>query len=264
MESIDAGSSPVSGEPDQGKAVTTPAAVTRGRVWASALALGLLSGLAAWGAGEATVDWFPPERREIMGAMGLKTTDTTVETRNASEAKTALVAVGLLGAALGLGLGLAGGCARRSAKAALAAGVLGLALAAAAGVGVTLALLRPYFTAHTHTEDEILPSLFVQGAIWLAVGAAAGGAFGLGAGGGQRMLRALVGGAVGAAIGAVLYEMVGAVAFPLSTTTRLVSLTWESRLFANLSACLAASLGLALAVDPGRQKQVVDRKETTG
>lgn len=263
MEPVDRESPPAAGETGDRKDDAVPAGATRGRIWASALAFGLLAGLAAWGAGELTVDWFPPERREIVGAMGLKSMDTTVETRNASEAKTGVLAAGLLGAALGLGLGLAGGCARRSAGSAAAAGVLGLTLAAAAGAGVTLAVLRPYFAAHKYTEDEILPALLVHGLIWLAVGAAAGAAFGLGAGGWRRVPRALIGGAAGAAIGATLYEMVGAAAFPLAMTTRLVSLTWGSRLFASLSACLAASLGLALALDPGR-KRPAEAKETAG
>ncbi len=261
MASSDSGPSLVPDELHPQNVDTTSTVAHRGRLWVSSLVFGLFAGLLTWVVGEMTVDWFPPELREVEVAMGNKSMLPTRETRNASEAQTGTLAAGVLGAALGLSLGAAGGCARRSARAAVAAGVLGMVLGAAAGAGATRAVLRPYFEAHKEIGDAIVPSLLVLGAIWAAVGAVAGVAVALGLGDRKRAPRALIGGIAGAWLGAAVYQFGGAVFFALDATTQLVSLSWGSRLLAQLCACLSVSTGIVLALEPAKQRTADRRAE---
>jgi hypothetical protein len=223
-----------------------------GRVWACALACALAAGLAAWGSWEPVADRFEPEKREVVGPMGAPLIQATPETIHRAERNAGILAAGLLGGALGLGLGVAGGLARGSALRAAVAGMLGLGLGVAAGEGTTLGVLRSYHAMRDESQEDIMASLLVHGAIWSSIGAAAGLAFGIGLGGGRKAARALVGGAVGAAIGAVLFELIGGTLFPMSGTTQLVSITWGSRLTARLLVCMATVVGVALAVEPAR------------
>ena len=92
-----------------------------------------------------------------------------------------IIAFGALGGATGLALGLAGGLIRRSALRAIAAGATGLLLGG--GIGVALSwLILPIYYEHS-TGGELTYSLMVHGGVWVAVGAAAGLAFGIGLGG---------------------------------------------------------------------------------
>ncbi len=96
---------------------------------------------------------------------------------------------------------------------------------------------------------DITVPLLIHAAIWASAGAAAGLAFGLGARErGRRLLQAALGGLFGAIVGAAVYELVGAVAFPLDKTVEPISLTWASRLLAHSAACLFAAIGITLSL----------------
>src|SRR5262245_62203094 len=95
------------------------------RVWALALTAGLIAGFASWLIGESIHGRFaPPDART-----GRRLTPEQIQTRRgaieASQAVEAAVAFGSLGAVTGLALGLAGGCIRGSARAALIAAIAG-------------------------------------------------------------------------------------------------------------------------------------------
>jgi hypothetical protein len=149
------------------------------------------------------------------------------------------------GAILGLALGLAGGLARRSPRAGLTAAALGLALGAAAAGGAALVLVSIYFRNESPEFDPLVLSLLTHAGIWSAAGAAAGLAFGVGLGGRVRAARAALGGLLGAVGGTLVYEMVGALAFPLAKTSQPVSETVVTRLLAHLAVAALVAVGTA-------------------
>src|SRR5205085_1057995 len=86
-------------------------------------------------------------------------------------------------------------------------------------------------------------ALLTHGGIWIATGAAAGLAFGLGLGGAARIARSLFGAILGAALATVIYEFAGAVVFPVAETFRPTAVAWPPRLLAHLCVALGISAG---------------------
>ena len=171
-----------------------------------------------------------------------------------------LFSFGALGAALGLGLGLAGGLIRRSFVRACLAALVGLCLGGGAGV-VTSRLILPVFYKHL-TDDDLTYSLMIHGGVWVAVGAAAGLAFGLGLGGWGRILRATVGGAGAALLATVIYEFAGGILSPLAMTNLPVSVTWQSRLAARLLVAVLVVAGVVLSAGSGDRGRAADDGKT--
>jgi hypothetical protein len=168
--------------------------------------------------------------------------------------RAAALAYGGLGMVLGLALGAAGGLARRSPVAAIAAGVTGLVLGGAASAGTTLTLLPSYHATRAAASDEdytndLALALRTHGGIWIAVGAAAGLALGIGLGGVARVARALIGGMLGAGVGAVIYEFGGAMIFPVAQTFRPMAAEPVPRLLAHLIVGLCVAAGSLLIAD---------------
>jgi hypothetical protein len=195
---------------------------------------------------------FKPELEEAHG-MGVVLILPSRKGQIKADTQNAALAFGLVGAILGLGLGIAGGLASgpiRIGRRAIAA-LTGLAVGGAVGVGASLVLV-PIFNqarmANPLSLDLTIPML-VHAGIWAAVGAGGGLAFGLGLGGDRRRIaRATIGGLVGGVIAAVAYEMIGALAFPLADTPRPLSLTWGTRLLARLLVTTLAAAGAAALV----------------
>jgi hypothetical protein len=118
-----------------------------------------------------------------------------------------------------------------------------------AGTGMALAIVPHYFRMFLRLRPEgFIPPLLMHGGIWGAVGAAGGLAFGLGLGGRDRAARALIGGLLGALLGTVLYDLIGALAFPMSRTDFPVAADWPPRLLARLLVAGLAAAGTAMAV----------------
>ena len=224
--------------------------VSRARLWAWALGAGLLAGVVSWLGGEACHELIKPPRHTVNShGMTLRVTDRREEA--AAVAKNAGLAFLLLGAALGGGLGAAGGLARGSRRAAVQATGAGLVLGIVAAGGMSLALLPAYNAYQRRHPDEaardLLWPLLVHAGIWSAAGAAGGLALALGLGGRGAIPRAMLGGFLGAAVGTVAYELAGAF-FPAARTSQFVSATWETRLMARLAVTLLASGGAAMRV----------------
>jgi hypothetical protein len=225
------------------------------RDWSLILAAGLLAGLAGFGIGEAAPTFTPIDVKlppEIQASLNKRTLELKRRQRESMD-RAAALAYGGLGMVLGLALGAAGGLARRSPVAAVAAGLAGLVLGGAAGAGATLAVLPSYHAALAARPDEdkennLTPALMTHGGIWIAVGAAAGLALGLGLGGTGRIARATLGGILGACLAAAIYEFAGAIAFPTAETFRPMAFAPAPRLLAHLSVALcvaAVALGVA-------------------
>jgi hypothetical protein len=227
---------------------STAPAVPRWTLWLI-LGAGLIGGVAGFEIGEVAPQLVPvnyelsPEIRSNRSQVPIE-----IERRKSvSRDKSAAIAYGGLGMVLGLALGVAGGVARRSTRAAIVAGVVGLVLGAAAGGVATKLVLPSYHAARAERTDENFNedlglALRTHGAIWLAVGAAAGLAYGLGLGGAANAVRATVGGILGAALATAIYEFSGAIVLPLAETFRPMSPSMWARLLAHLVVALSIAV----------------------
>ena len=118
------------------------------------------------------------------------------------------------------------------------------------GGALTASVLTPIAEGNRILASESLFfSFLIHGGIWSAVGAAGGLAFGLGLGGRGTILRATVGGfAAGASSGTIVYDLIGALAFPMAGTGGTLATVWATRLLAHVCVAIAAALGVAAAV----------------
>jgi hypothetical protein len=229
--------------------------VRSGRLWAVTLGAGVVAGLTAWLGGEACHAVFKPPLHAA-NSRGLILKMTNPREVAAADAKNAGLGFALSGAAVGLGLGVAGALAHRRGAAAARAGLVGLVAGAAAGAGASLALFPAYNIYKARHPDEaasdlILP-LLIHAGIWSALGAAGGLAFGLGSGERRTLSRAVTGGLVSAAIGAAGYVLFGALFFPAASTSRFVSEIWQTRLLARLGVAVLVAAAIAASVhEPG-------------
>jgi hypothetical protein len=212
---------------------------------ALALAAGLLAGVAAWLVGEAILE---AHRSVLSPKVGRDVDAEAVRKFARATLTSASGTFTALGAILGLSLGMAGGLARRSASAGFRAALLGCVVGAIGG-GSSSLLILPYFFKNQdpHSPDLMLPLLTI-GSICAAVGATGGLAFGVGLGGRDRWVKSLVGGLLGAGLGAVVYEVVGAIAFPSDRTDLAISFTPVTRAMLHVLAATLAAVGAALAL----------------
>lgn len=218
-------------------------------VWVVTLAAALAAGLAAWSLNEPVYGRFRPEAIAPKGF-------PTIEESNAGDlrfrqgiAVETGVTFAILGAALGMGLGAAGGLARGSIKAAGTTAVLGLILGGAGGFAAARLLMLVYNRIDVRENNDLGVAILIQGGIAAILGSVAGGAFGLGmAEGGRRLdLRFVTGGLLGAVAGLVVYQMVGGMLFPLHEVTSPVSSHWMTRMFAQTAIAVCTAIGVALA-----------------
>jgi hypothetical protein len=258
MSMADEGSPPISGStetegsgrvaderPGHGAASSS---VLRG--WSLIIGAGILAGLAGFCVGEASETHIRPDLNlpeEIMRSSSQKPLEIERRMGIARDHRTAL-AYGGLGLFLGLALGAAGGLTRRSARAAIVAGLTGLVLGGVAGAVTTRGVLPYYHSVRAKASDEdktndLTLALMTHGAIWGAVGAAAGLALGMGLGGVGRTARASLGGILGAFLGAVIYEFVGAIFFPYDQTFRPMAYAVAPRLLAHLGVAVCTAIG---------------------
>ena len=217
------------------------------RVWTGVLLGALLAAVGAWLVGESkkldvtpAKAWYKTQGGEVLGE--------TYETRLVAANKTASRVNGVYGALLGLALGLAGGLAAgRPGSAGVAAGV-GLIAAAAVGAVAPLVVVPLYNRlAGVHMED-LAPAILMHCALWAPIGAAAGLALGVGLGERWRSLRVALGGALGVVVGVGVYELLGALAFPVAKTHEPTAMEALPRLLMFLLTALpaaACAIGLA-------------------
>src|SRR5262245_14870968 len=207
------------------------------RAWLLVLSAGLISGLASWLMGEVTREWFVVTRPLNPGPPSLEEQRVARAEHESAETRTVALALGWLGGALGLMMGLAGGLVHGSVPAGGKIGLAGLVVGALAGVVAALALMPIYF--HLVDRDPLSRNslaipLLIHIGLWWPIGAACGWALGLGLGQGRIIPKAVLGGFAGAILGSILYDLVGALVFPLAMTTKPISVTWGSRLLAHL------------------------------
>lgn len=221
------------------------------RLWALTLGAGVLAGLLSWTAGEPLREVVRPRSTEVRSRGETRTFISPPE-RAAADTRNAALSFTVLGCLLGAGLGAAGGLSRNDGRAAAMAGLLGLILGAAAVGGLTILLLPAYFAFRMRTPDETLQDLFwpliVHIGLWAPAGVAGGLAFAIGRGARGRTLALVSGGLLGAALGTAVYEIVGALAFPMAETPSVISATAGTRLLARIAVATLAAAGVALGL----------------
>jgi hypothetical protein len=98
--------------------------------------------------------------------------------------------------------------------------------------------------------------MLVHLGLWSGIGLAAGLAFGLGRHGARlpRLIEAALAGLVAAVVGVAAFEVVGAIALPMSDTSDPFPLTAGARLLARLFVALFVAVGVMLTIPrPGAQ-----------
>lgn len=226
-----------------------PASRPSGVIWILVLFGGLLAGLAGFGFGEYALQLLAPSLELPPGIKGDQTLAPLEHARrlSVSQDRVATASYGFLGALLGFTLGAVGGLSRRSPRQAITSGLLGLVLGGTLAAATTF-LILPWNHAlfvppsPDNANQQMALSLATRGTIWMVIGAVAGLALGRGLGGG-RVARAVAGGILGAAAAAFIYEMAGAVLFPLDKTFLVVALTSSPRFLAHLTVALCVSAG---------------------
>lgn len=236
---------------------TQPAADNLYHPWLLLLLAGLLAGALSAGLGEATREYFSPELK-LQERQGNKMMEPTPETSIRATLKNGALANAELGALLGLALGLAGGLARRSVRVAAAAALCGAALGTVLGAATSLGLIPLFYVAKhftASTEPDLSMSLVLHAGIWASLGAAGGLAFAIGLGEHCRLGRAVIGGFLGAFVATLLYEVLGAVAFPLSGTGEPIAENWAPRVLARILIPVLSALAIGkFTLAPPRSK----------
>jgi hypothetical protein len=217
----------------------------------SALTASLVGGVLAWLGGEAVLGHFAVPSALLTKASALGASKEVVmeaeRLRQLAETHNGAVALGLLGAALGLCLGLAGGVVRRRPVRGLAASLLGLVLGGAVGAGVALVLQPALYGWQGRDTDDLTNALLLHGLLAAAVGAVGGLAFGVGLGQRGWTLRSLFGGLVGAALAVLLFQMVAGAILPIGKPETVVPMTSLTRLLSRLVLGLGTAVGIGLS-----------------
>jgi hypothetical protein len=197
---------------------------------------GLVAGLLSWGGGEAARIGFSPAfhmSEELRSSIETSTAEVYRQMEQHTTL-TAVVSYGVLAGLLGLALGVAGGIAVRSRSRGMTAGAVGLVLGGLAGAAATYALCQVFhqqFRASSEAfSKDLLRPLLMHGGMWLPAGLFGGLALGLGLEGGRRGIQTAFGGVLGGAIAVVLFEIVGALAFPTAKTAHPVATEAGARL----------------------------------
>jgi MFS family permease len=215
------------------------------RLLALAIAAGLIAGVASLLAGEVILNRY---HGDLVPNIQAHPDPETMRRWREARLYSAAVTFTTMGGLLGLTMGLAGGLARRSVFASAGAAILGLSLGTAAAASTALVLVARFFKKHDPQSGDLVLPLLTHGAIWLAVGAVGGLAFGLGLGGRGRWKATLVGGLVGAAAATIVYEIVGALAFASSKTDLPLSSSITTRGMALLLVSILSAVGAVLAL----------------
>jgi hypothetical protein len=209
------------------------------RIWIFALAAALLAPLAGWAAADLAQCYLHWDGRVEAGAAGGRggrdqnLLRGLARRRGNAEKMNAALAMGILGAALGLTFGAAGGLYRRSSRRAIASGALGLACGSAIGATVPVLIVPWFYLYEGRPPNPSLP-LFFHGVIYSAVGAVGGFFFGLGSSGWKEAVRAMLAAALGAILGSIIYDVFQTIALPLAWDFSPMPGTAGSRLLAHL------------------------------
>jgi hypothetical protein len=223
-----------------------------GRLLALALAAGLIAGVASLLVGEVILKGY---QSDLVPGVDIHPNPETMRRWRDARLYSATLTFATMGGFLGLAMGLAGGLAQRSLFRRAWAAIVGLVLGTAAAASLALVVVSSFFKRHDpHSTDLVLP-LLTHGAIWSAVGAFGGLAFGLGLGGRGRWRASVLGGLVGAAAATLVYEIAGALAFASNKTDLPLSTSITTRGMAHLLVAILSAVGAVLAVRQSPERE---------
>jgi hypothetical protein len=215
------------------------------RIAASACTAGILAGVASLFVGEAVSNRY---RDDLRAPMSISPTPQEMRRWKDARLYSATLTFTAMGGMLGLAMGAAGGAARRSVWAGAGAAAVGILLGTIAAGGLSLLLVPVFFNKYDPQSGDLALPLLTHGAIWSAVGSVGGLAFGLGLGGRNRWPTAFLGGLLGAAVATVVYEVIGAVAFPSDHTDFPLASAVPARGMAQLLVAVFSAVGAAFAL----------------
>jgi len=227
--------------------VAPPGSFPSGRDWAWVLSVSMAAALLTWGLGES--GWLRVKPTDaVTSMMGRTMNGSTGETRQVAATRTAGLVYASFGALLGAGLALAGGMAGGRPRRVVVAAAVGAAVGGVVGAGASMAVFTAFHRMAGDHAGDLVPAFAMHASVWAPLGAAAGLALGLGRRGPGGLLAAAIGGIAGALVGALVYEGVGAFAFPLDETTTPVSTSAITRLLNFLLLAVTASIGALLGL----------------
>jgi hypothetical protein len=200
----------------------------------------------SWGVGETKL-LEAPAKQERFVAAGRRIEWSTPATREAAAGITSSRLHAVFGGLLGLVLGVVGGRVRQSMRAAVTAGLVGAIAGAVLGGGASSLVLPAYARYRQVSGGDLGASLVLHASLWAGIGTAGGLALGQGLGGWSRSLPAALGGLLGAIGGGLVFDLLGAWAFPLEETGLPMSATARTRLLARLLVAVLAAAGAAWA-----------------
>jgi hypothetical protein len=217
------------------------------QIWAIALSAGVAAGLISWLAGESVHAFFSPQVFPIR--VGFVTyIQPTAASLNTADLKNATLVFTILGGITGLGMGIAGGFARRSLSRGLVVGLGGLAAGGLVGAFASLGLLPFFFRRVVPDPNDLLSPLLIHGGIWMAVGAVSGSAFAIGMKCGRCIFNAVTGACLGAFLATILFHGLGEALFPDSGSTAPVANSASVRLMAVFLVTILIACGTAWGV----------------
>jgi hypothetical protein len=229
-----------SGEQTPFWGTSKPGAKPVRRVWMLCAVAAVLAGLVSWQGSEWA--WKGIRAAQTPKIVPFPTAEDRARVIRGLVARTAVSFI-QQGTVLAAMLGIAGCLARRALRAAIPTALSGAVLGAVAAAAAAYLLLPIYFLHVSPQGESLALPLMTHGGIWAAIGAASGLALAIGLGDRGRWPRAFLGGLLGGVAGAVIYDLVGAIAFPLDKTSQPVSATIATRLFAQITAALCVAVG---------------------
>jgi hypothetical protein len=249
-----------------------PGAGGRIPLWILTLVAGLLAGFVSWLGGELIQRAFPVTYEvpaEIARMSGYeksaKLSELEGEARRVAERKKTVATYGLLGALLGVALGLTGGWSRRSMRSGLGGAVAGGVIAMGAGAALSWVLVPVFYQlqhsaqaaqyAHPDATSGIfLIHFLIHAGICVGIGLASAVALGWGLGDWRSLGGVLIGGLFGAIAGGFLFETINSLAFPLMRADWLVPEESLPRLAMHLCVAGGTAVLAGLAVTSRRTR----------
>lgn len=164
------------------------------------------------------------------------------EARQTARDRNTVLAIGLLGVSIAGALGFGEGLARKSVRAALAAGGLGIALGALfGGLGGLLDIILGPRLSRIHSLDPMHRTVILHAIAFVLVGLAAGAAAGLSSRRVAIIRRRSIAGALGGVLAALLYSPTAALLFRMENSDLPVpNGSWNRLYWAALASVLMA------------------------